>query len=126
MRQHRLAKHLLEALDAHDGLADVAMPQVVEAEDVEAVIDELCDADRRLPVVMASTPYDADFDDWLEGTVDPLVRPLVGLAILYVLTRKPSRSSTGPWNTTACTTAGSAPTCRASTRPGPPTASGTV
>lgn len=83
----RLAKHLLEALDAHDGLADVtAMPQVVEAEDVEAVIDELCDADRRLPVVLASTPHDVDFDAWLEGTVDPLVRPLVGLAILYVLT----------------------------------------
>lgn len=83
----RLAKHLLEALDAHDGLADVtAMPQVVEAEDVEAVIDELCDAHRRLPVVMASTPSDVDFDAWLEGTVDPLVRPLVGLAILYVLT----------------------------------------
>ncbi|MBP5908864.1 hypothetical protein F3K40_28760 [Streptomyces sp. LBUM 1478] len=83
----RLAKHLLEALDAHDGLADVtAIPQVVEAEDVEAVIDELCDADRRLPIVMASTPYDVDFDAWLEETVDPLVRPLVGLAILYVLT----------------------------------------
>ncbi|MEU9930446.1 hypothetical protein [Streptomyces anulatus] len=83
----RLAKHLLEALDAHDGLADVtAMPQVVEAEDVEAVIDELCDAGRRLPVVMATTPYDVDFDDWLERTVDPVVRPLVGLAILYVLT----------------------------------------
>ncbi|MFJ3806502.1 hypothetical protein ACIPWE_09045 [Streptomyces sp. NPDC090073] len=83
----RLAKHLLEALDAHDGLADVtAMPQVVEAEDVEAVIDELCDADRRLPVVMASTPSDVDFDTWLERTVDPLVRPLAGLAILYVLT----------------------------------------
>lgn len=62
------------------------MPQVVEAEDVEAVIDELCDADRRLPVVLASTPHDVDFDAWLEGTVDPLVRPLVGLAILYVLT----------------------------------------
>ncbi|MGW8682980.1 hypothetical protein ACWGNN_18280 [Streptomyces sp. NPDC055817] len=83
----RLAKHLLEALDAHDGLADVtAMPQVVEAEDVESVIDELCDGERRLPVVMASTPYDVDFDAWLEGTVDPLVRPLAGLAILYVLT----------------------------------------
>lgn len=83
----RLAKHLLEALDAHDGLADVtAMPQVIEAEDVESVIDELCDGDRRLPVVMASTPHDVDFDAWLEGTVDPLVRPLAGLAILYVLT----------------------------------------
>ncbi|MCX5373924.1 hypothetical protein OG613_37850 [Streptomyces sp. NBC_00015] len=83
----RLARHLLEALDAHDGLADVtAIPQVVEAEDVESVIDELCDGDRRLPVVMASTPHDVDFDAWLEGTIDPLVRGLVGLAILYVLT----------------------------------------
>ncbi|WP_432174100.1 hypothetical protein [Streptomyces sp. Tue6028] len=83
----RLARHLLEALDAHDGLADVtAMPQVIEAEDVEPVIDELCDANRRLPIVMASTPHGVDFDAWLDRTVDPLVRPLAGLAILYVLT----------------------------------------
>ncbi|MFI1068529.1 hypothetical protein [Streptomyces puniciscabiei] len=82
----RLARSLLEVLDARDGLADVtAQPQVVEAEDVDAVIDELCDETRRLPVVVASTPYGADFDVWLEGTVDPLVRPLAGLAILYVL-----------------------------------------
>ncbi|MFD5748201.1 hypothetical protein [Streptomyces sp. NPDC127033] len=83
----RLAKNLLDVLDARDGGADVtAMPQVVEAEDVESVIDELCDTDRRLPVVMASTPNGADFDTWLEETVDPLVRPLAGLAVLYVLT----------------------------------------
>jgi len=83
----RLARSLLEVLDARDGRADVtAEPQVVEAEDVDAVIDELCDETRRLPVVVASTPYGADFDTWLEDSVDPLVRPLAGLAILYVLT----------------------------------------
>ncbi|MFD7684890.1 hypothetical protein [Streptomyces sp. NPDC059781] len=83
----RLARGLLEVLDARDGLADVtAEPQVVEAEDVDAVIDELCDETRRLPVVVASTPYGTGFDAWLEDTVDPLVRPLAGLAILYVLT----------------------------------------
>lgn len=83
----RLAKSLLTVLEARDGRADVtAMPQVVEAEDVESVIDELCDAERRLPIVLASTPYGQDFDNWLERTVDPLVRPLAGLAVLYVLT----------------------------------------
>lgn len=82
----RLARSLLGVLEARDGLADVTQtPQVVEAEDVDAVIDELCDEDRRLPVVMASTPRGVGFDAWLERTVDPLVRPLAGLAILYVL-----------------------------------------
>ncbi|MEU9346429.1 hypothetical protein AB0D74_35010 [Streptomyces sp. NPDC048278] len=82
----RLAGSLLDVLDARDGLADVtAQPQVVEAADVDAVIDELCDETRRLPVVVASTPFGIDFDSWLEDTVDPLVRPLAGLAILYVL-----------------------------------------
>ncbi|TKA11918.1 hypothetical protein [Actinacidiphila oryziradicis] len=82
----RLAKSLLGVLEARDGRADVTPdPQVVEADDVDAVIDELCDEDRRLPIVIASSPYGVDFDSWLEQTVDPLVRPLAGLAILYVL-----------------------------------------
>ncbi|MFE9565434.1 hypothetical protein ACFYM0_30490 [Streptomyces sp. NPDC006487] len=83
----RLAGSLLDVLRARDGLADVTrMPQVIEADDVHSVIDELCDEKRRLPVVVASTPHGVDFDAWLERTVDPLVRPLAGLAILYVLT----------------------------------------
>ncbi|MFB7262219.1 hypothetical protein ACFCXH_08645 [Streptomyces nojiriensis] len=82
----RLAGSLLDVLQARDGLADVTrMPQVVEAEDVDSVIDELCDEERRLPIIMATAPNGADFDGWLEGTLDPLVRPLAGLAILYVL-----------------------------------------
>lgn len=82
----RLAGSLLEVLQARDGLADVTrMPQVVEAEDVDSVIDELCDDERRLPIIMATAPNGADFDAWLDGTLDPLVRPLAGLAILYVL-----------------------------------------
>lgn len=82
----RLARSLLQVLHARDGVADVtAQPQVVEADDVDAVIDELCDETRRLPVVVASAPYGVDFDAWLEDTVDPLVRPLAGLAILYLL-----------------------------------------
>ncbi|MGC9376558.1 hypothetical protein [Streptomyces sp. MH13] len=82
----RLARSLLGVIRARDGIADVtAQPQVVEAEDVDAVIDELCDETRRMPIVVASTPYGVDFDTWLEDTVDPLVRPLAGLAILYLL-----------------------------------------
>ncbi|WP_405683133.1 hypothetical protein [Streptomyces sp. NBC_00057] len=82
----RLAKSLLGVLEARDGLADVTpMPQVVEPDDVDSVIDELCDENRRLPIVMASVPYGVDFDTWLERTIDPLLRPLAGLAILYVL-----------------------------------------
>ncbi|MFE9927393.1 hypothetical protein [Streptomyces sp. NPDC005533] len=82
----RLAGNLLDVLQARDGLADVTrMPQVIEVDDVDSVIDELCDERRRLPVVVASTPYGVDFDAWLEDTVDPLVRPLAGLAVLYVL-----------------------------------------
>ncbi|MFF4796595.1 hypothetical protein ACFY2M_44960 [Streptomyces sp. NPDC001276] len=82
----RLARSLLDVLDALDGIADVtAQPQVVEAEDVDDIIDELCDETRRLPIVVASTPHGVDFDTWLEDTVDPLFRPLAGLAILYVL-----------------------------------------
>ncbi|MFH9263306.1 hypothetical protein ACH4KN_03440 [Streptomyces sp. NPDC017546] len=82
----RLAASLLDVLQARDGLADVTrMPQVVEAADIDSVIDELCDAERRLPIVMATAPNGADFDVWLERTLDPLVRPLAGLAILYAL-----------------------------------------
>ncbi|SEC01429.1 hypothetical protein SAMN05216483_0881 [Streptomyces sp. 2131.1] len=82
----RLAGSLLGVLEARDGLADVTpVLQVIEAEDVESVVDELCDENRRLPIVMASTPFGVDFDTWLERTLDPLFRPLAGLAILYVL-----------------------------------------
>ncbi|MET8418928.1 hypothetical protein ACWD7C_22120 [Streptomyces sp. NPDC005134] len=82
----RLAKSLLDILEARDGLADVTpMPQVVEAEDVDSVLDELCDENRRLPIVIATSPYGVNFETWLERTVDPLFRPLAGLAVLYVL-----------------------------------------
>ncbi|WP_326611128.1 hypothetical protein OG949_17260 [Streptomyces scopuliridis] len=82
----RLAKSLLGVLEARDGQADVTPdPRVVEAEDVDDVIDELCDGSRRLPVVVASTPYGVNFDTWLERTVDPLFRPLAGQAVLYVM-----------------------------------------
>ncbi|MEY9842437.1 hypothetical protein [Streptacidiphilus sp. EB103A] len=85
-----LARGLLDVLAAaegeHQGAARVhGMPTVIERGDVDEVLDELCDPDRRMPIVVASTPPRVDFDDWLAETVDPLLRGCAGLAVLYAL-----------------------------------------
>ncbi|MFD0329464.1 hypothetical protein ACFQZC_17985 [Streptacidiphilus monticola] len=102
-----------------------ALPTVIERGDVDAILDELCDPDRRLPVVVASTPLHTDFEDWLDQVVDPVTRGCTGLAVLYALSPAPSGLSTARWSTTASTAARSAPTCPAWTRPGPPRHPGT-
>ncbi|GHI97179.1 hypothetical protein [Streptomyces olivaceus] len=82
-----IVRTLLDALEARDALADVASaPVFVEAEDVDDAIEELCDSNRRLPVVVATVPYGKDPDDWSRTVVEPLFRNLHGLAVLYVLT----------------------------------------
>ena len=82
-----IADPLLAALEARDALADVtAAPAFIEAEDVDDTIEELCDSNRRLPVVIATVPYGKDSDDWSQSVVEPLFRYLHGLAVLYVLT----------------------------------------
>jgi len=86
----RLARGLLDRFPAVEGgqrgAARVhAMPTVIEPGDVDEVLDELCDPDRRLPVIVASTPARADFDEWLSGTVDSVLRGCAGLAVLYAL-----------------------------------------
>ncbi|MCM8551219.1 hypothetical protein [Streptomyces sp. STCH 565 A] len=82
-----IVRTLLDALEARDALADVASaPVFIEVDDVNDAIEELCDADRRLPVVVATVPYGKDPDDWCRSVVDPLFRNLHGLAVLYVLT----------------------------------------
>ncbi|MFE9332997.1 hypothetical protein [Streptomyces sp. NPDC006925] len=82
-----IVRSLLDALEARDGLADVAAaPAFVEADDVDDVIEELCDSSRRMPVVIATVPYGKDADDWSRSVVEPLFRFLHGLAVLYVLT----------------------------------------
>ncbi|WP_159040594.1 MULTISPECIES: hypothetical protein [unclassified Streptomyces] len=81
-----IARLLLDALDAGDGLAEVkAKPTFIEPEDVPEVIEELCDTERRLPIVVASVPYGVDADGWAEGTVEQAFKHLPGLATLYVL-----------------------------------------
>ncbi|MFF4651408.1 hypothetical protein [Streptomyces sp. NPDC001380] len=81
-----LARDLLPLLDASDGPAAVRdRPAVVGPRAVDRLIDELCDPDRRLPIVVASVPADLDRDAWLADAVRPAVANLTGLAVLYVL-----------------------------------------
>ncbi|MGW9437407.1 hypothetical protein [Streptomyces sp. NPDC055607] len=81
-----IARLLLEAIDARDGLAEVrAKPTFIELEDVPEVIEELCDTERRLPAVVASVPHNTDADIWAETTVEQAFKFLPGLATLYVL-----------------------------------------
>ncbi|MGK4584390.1 hypothetical protein [Kitasatospora sp. HPMI-4] len=83
----RIARPLLEALRARDGLADVTpLPLLITPGDVDEVIEELCDPDRRLPIVVASVPYRKDADRWTDSVVEKAFAYLAGLAVLYVLT----------------------------------------
>ncbi|MFJ8944448.1 hypothetical protein ACIRG4_14525 [Streptomyces sp. NPDC102395] len=82
-----IVRSLLDSLEARDAQADVAAsPVFIEVEDVDDSIEELCDSNRRLPVVIATVPYGKDPDDWSRSVVEPLFRCLHGLAVLYVLT----------------------------------------
>ncbi|WP_249463472.1 hypothetical protein [Streptomyces fradiae] len=82
-----IARLLLDSLRARDGLADVTSdPRFIEPDDVEEVIEELCDQDRRLPLIVASVPYGKKADTWTDEVVVPAFRNLPGLAVMYVLT----------------------------------------
>ncbi|MFJ6215299.1 hypothetical protein ACIQGZ_18500 [Streptomyces sp. NPDC092296] len=81
-----LARGLLPLLDAADGPAAVRdRPVPVGAAEVDRVIDELCDPDRRLPIVIASVPANLDSSEWQAEAIDPVLGNLTGLAVLYVL-----------------------------------------
>ncbi|MEV4615586.1 hypothetical protein AB0K43_23790 [Kitasatospora sp. NPDC049258] len=81
-----LARSLLPLLDATDGPVTLsAQPRVIARTEVDALIDELCDPERRLPVVVASVPPAVAMDTWLAEVVHPLLRHLTGLASLQVL-----------------------------------------
>ncbi|MFI9391750.1 hypothetical protein ACIG53_12795 [Streptomyces bauhiniae] len=88
-----IAKLLLDALPAQDGLADVGtVPKYIEQADVEEVLEELCEEDRRLPIVVASVPYGKDLGEWTKEIVEPVFRHLSGLAIMYVLRSEAQQS----------------------------------
>ncbi|MFE0462568.1 hypothetical protein ACFW1A_25265 [Kitasatospora sp. NPDC058965] len=81
-----LAHRLLPLLEALDATAEVrALPRIITAAEVDAVIDELCDPARRLPTVVASIPADLDAREWTRRLLDPLLHGVAGLAVGYVL-----------------------------------------
>ncbi|MFI9333002.1 hypothetical protein ACIGZJ_36385 [Kitasatospora sp. NPDC052868] len=81
-----LARTLLPLLDATDGPAAVHLaPRVLTAGEVDGLIDELCDPERRLPTVVASVPVHLGLDEWVAEVVRPLCQQLPGLATAYVL-----------------------------------------
>ncbi|WP_405019379.1 hypothetical protein OHV05_23310 [Kitasatospora sp. NBC_00070] len=81
-----LVRALLPLLDATDGPAQIGVaPRLVRPAQVEALIDELCDPERRLPVLVASLPPSTAPDAWLTQTLLPLTRQLTGLAALHLL-----------------------------------------
>lgn len=58
---------------------------MITAAEVDDLIDELCDPERRLPTVVASVPVNLPLDRWVEDVVRPLCHQLPGLATAYVL-----------------------------------------
>ncbi|MGW1927226.1 hypothetical protein ACWCQ0_51995, partial [Streptomyces massasporeus] len=71
-----IARSLLDALEARDGQADVTTaPSFVEDDgDVDDLLEELCDVNRRMPVVIATVPYGKNPDKWSRTVVEPLFR----------------------------------------------------
>ncbi|WAL74049.1 hypothetical protein OU787_22635 [Kitasatospora sp. YST-16] len=81
-----LVRRLLPLLDAAEGPVPLAVaPRLLTPADLDGLIDELCDPERRLPTVVASVPPAVPVDRWQQQVLDPLVRQLPGLASLYVL-----------------------------------------
>ncbi|OLT24059.1 hypothetical protein BJF79_13965 [Actinomadura sp. CNU-125] len=81
----RLARGLLDAVDAQDSLAEVReKPVLVRPPSVEPLIHVLCDPDRRMPVIVASAHPQRDFESW-RGTIERATRFAAGLAALYLL-----------------------------------------
>jgi hypothetical protein len=81
----RLVGLLLESIDAYDGEAQLrAHPAVVTAAGVEELLVLVCEPERRLPVVVATTPTDIAFEAW-RMTVNQVTKELSGLASTFVL-----------------------------------------
>ncbi len=91
----RLARWLLEAVEAYDGPAVLrARPELIRPDRVDELIDVLCDPARRLPTLVASAHPYRDFDAW-RMDITRLTSQLAGLASLYIL----DPVATGDFNT---------------------------
>ncbi|PBC79739.1 hypothetical protein BX265_4558 [Streptomyces sp. TLI_235] len=81
-----VARTLLPLLDAYDGPAVLtAQPRVVRPAEVDDLIDQLCDPERRLAAVVVSVPPSTPLEEWLAEQVQPVLHQVTGLASLHVL-----------------------------------------
>jgi hypothetical protein len=81
----RLGRRLLERASAHDSLAHLTSePRVVGTGGIDELIDILCDPERRMPTVVASSHRDVRFEEWRK-TINEVTHFLPGLASLHIL-----------------------------------------
>jgi hypothetical protein len=81
----RLARGLLGSVPARDSLAVLTdEPTLISRDGVDDLIDVLCDPDRRLPAIVASSHPGMEFAEW-RGVVIRATRYLPGLASVYLL-----------------------------------------
>lgn len=99
--------------------------QPVGGNDVDELIDTLCDPARRLPTVLAAIPLGVASTAWTEHTLSTAIRHLPGLAVIYVVTPKASAAFNRALEFHQVFRGASAPTCQASILRGPPMLSGT-
>jgi hypothetical protein len=81
----KLMRSLLDAADAYDGPARLrARPTVIRPDEVEELINVVCEPDRRGAVLVATPLPDRSFEATRELITD-VTRPLIGRAAIYLL-----------------------------------------
>jgi len=95
-----LARALLSHLDVYDGVAAVqAKPIRAFEEDVDEIIDMICDPDRRGLLFIAGMEEGTPLQVWLDKVAD-VTKETVGLAGTYVLDSAATRSLNAQLETT--------------------------
>lgn len=80
-----IVRQLLQAIEAYDSLMVLpGAPRLIRPNDVDGLIDVLCDPDRRLPAIVASAHNRVGFEEWRQ-VIDRATRYVVGLAGIYIL-----------------------------------------
>lgn len=81
----RLAKSLLDMFEAHDSLAPLRVhPERAFVDDIEALVDMMCDPDRRGLLFLAGSAPQAPLDRW-SSKVAGILKETAGLASAFVL-----------------------------------------
>lgn len=95
----RLAKSLLEMFDAYDGLAPLRVrPERAFVDDIDRIVDMICDPDRRGLLFLAGSAPDTPLDLW-SNQVSDVLKETAGLAGAFVLDGDATRvleSAVGP------------------------------